>query len=210
MTDALRISSVHQTSGSEWNACMTIYRATFPAWEREPEAVIADRLNEGSYQLMAGLLSGRVVGFYIQELNPLNAYVMFNYLAVDESQRNGGIGTLLCRDAMARFKRLSGFSWLLVEAEERQAIFYGRLGFHKLAFDYFAPRYDDSESVPMHLMVLPQEKRPKSIPAKELADIIRHLFHNGYLLDHDDPRVERQLSRLADDVSLVTWPHNKQ
>lgn len=209
MVDTLQISPVCQASGYQWDACMAIYRASFPEWEREPEAVIAKRVNSGSYQLVAGLLDRHVVGFYIQEFNSSHGYVMFNYLAVDKSQRGRGLGIRLCRDAIARFQNLSGFSLLLIEAEERQATFYGHLGFFKLQIDYSVPRYDDGQSMPMHLMALPWGPIPAAIPADELTAIIRHLYINGYLLSQDDPRIEYQLSRIDGDVPLISWPQEK-
>lgn len=206
MGEKLEILPVANAAGALWADSMAIYQSTFPEWEREPVAMIAERLEKGQYLLFAGLLEQQVIGFYLLELNPDHSYVFFNFLAVDAPYQGKGLGARLCRDAMHRFSQLSGYAWFFIEAEERQAIFYGRLGFWKLLLDYQVPRFDGAGSVPMSLMVLPADEVPSSISRAELADIIRHIFTNGYLLSVDDARIAAQLARIDGAVALSRWP----
>ena len=93
--EVLRIVVLAEATGPRWEACMTIYREAFPEWERESEAVIAERLALGRYLLIVAQREERVLGFYILELNPSRHYVMFNFLAVDAARRGEGVGTRL-------------------------------------------------------------------------------------------------------------------
>lgn len=203
----LNIIPFFQTHGSVWREFQRIYHQSFPDWERESDDIILKRIEKQDYLLFVGQLDSKVIGFYLLEANPEYDFVMFNFLAVDEAYRGKGLGTLLCKDAMQRFKRLQlcNCSLLVIEAEDRQAIFYGELGFLKLVLDYQVPCFDSSQSMPMHLMVLPARQNLRSISSKKVYDIIYQIFVHGYLLSKDDPRLTEQLTKIAEDIDLITW-----
>lgn len=185
---------------------MRIYLAAFPEWEREPEHILTSRLHTQRYRFWVGLLGGEVVGFYLLDRNRELGYALLSFLGVARSQRGRGVGTALCRDAMRRIEGSPGYDLLLVEAQDRQARFYGRLGFLKLALNYEVPRFDGPGTMPMHLMVVPRARRLTSIPRATLRPILSDLVVSGYSLAEDDPRVAAQLSKVGDQTPLIRWP----
>lgn len=201
----LEISRIKSANGTTWLRCIEIYNASFPEWERESSTVIANRINSGQYLMYAGTVNDEVVGFYILDVNGQFDYVIFTFLAVEQQARGEGLGTTLCISAMRTFESECHENWLFIEAEDRQAKFYGGLGFKKLDLPYETPRFDGSGTVPMHLMVLAR-KEASIVPAHFLRASIKNIFINGYLLDADDPRIARQLSFVKDDVPVLTWP----
>jgi GNAT superfamily N-acetyltransferase len=202
----LSIVQVRPAAGAHWSAAMRIYQASFPGWEREPVHVIARRVDQARYLMKAGLLDGKVIGFYILDLNPAQGFALFAFVAVTAAQRGKGLGGELCRDAIAVFRMLGQENrWFLVEAEERQAIFYGRMGFLDIGIDYRVPRFDNEGSVPMHLMTVPRHPG-QSMVSGELGEIVRRLFLSGYSLDEDDPRIAAQLAKVPATIPLKPWP----
>ncbi len=206
MEPALEIVEVSDAGDPRWGAAMAIYEASFPAWEREPESILVERLGTRRYRMWVGLRHAGVAGFYLLDLNPSLRYALFSFLAVDAEARGQGLGTVLCRDAMERFATGGELRWLLIEAEDRQAAFYGRLGFSKLDLPYDVPRFDGGGTFPMHLMVVSAGQRPTHIAGGTLRPILRHLFTSGYSLKPDDPRIAAQLARVGDTVELIPWP----
>ncbi len=199
---------IEPTSATYWLETIRIYCEAFPAWEREPEKIIAKRVTEGRYRLNAGIVNEKVIGFYLMDLNPEPRYAALCFLAVDVQHRGKGWGTLLCQDAVRYYKNLVDFPWLFIEAQERQAAYYGRIGFLKLVLEYQMPHFNGPGSLPMHLMVLPNKPPPASIRGSELAAILRNLFVQGYQLNSDDPRIAEQLARVENNVELITWPED--
>lgn len=186
-----------------------IYRETFPAWEREPEDTIAERIADGSYRLRVGILQQRVIGFYLLGLNADPSYAMLCFLAIDPGHRRQGWGGLLCRDAVSYFNTLGEIPWLLVEAKDRQAAFYGRAGFFRLSLDYQAPRFDGPGSIPMQLMLRRGKESEAKLSAAECRPILHHIFLQGYQLNPEDQRITDQLARVDNDLNLTAWPPDK-
>ena len=183
---------------------MDIYDASFPKWEKEPLDMIRQRVQSGRYVVFAYILQGKSVGFYILDLHPSLGYVLFTYLAVDEAMRGEGIGTKLCKDAINRFEK-SEFSWMFIEAEDRQAVFYAKLGFEKVQIDYAVPKYDDEGVVSMHLLCM--AKGSKELRKEFLAEVIESIYIEGYFLDPADKRIAMQLEKLPEKIRLSKELH---
>jgi GNAT superfamily N-acetyltransferase len=190
----------------DWSETLRIYRDAFPAWEREDEARMRARVETGRYVLVVARHEGRTIGFHALDLLPGLDTAFFMYLAVDRDWRGRGIGRTLCRDVVERFRALGCYRWLLVEAGERQAVFYGRMGFLRLAVEYHAPRFDGPGSVPMDLLALPARLECDAVPGEALRRTIRVLFADGYELGETDPRIAAQLERVPGRVALEAWP----
>jgi GNAT superfamily N-acetyltransferase len=204
----LTITELKHPSGALWEEVLGIYRETFPAWEREPEDTIAERIVDDFYRLRVGILQQRVIGFYLLDLNTDPSYAMLCFLAIDPRHRRQGLGGLLCRDAMTYFNTLGEIPWLLVEAKDRQAAFYGRAGFFKLSLDYRAPRFDGPGSMPMQLMLCRGKGSEAKLSAAEWRPILHHIFLQGYQLHPEDQRITDQLARVDNDLKLIAWlPH---
>ena len=200
----LKIEQVTSTDSPKWHCCMEIYRDSFPDWEREPEDAITQRVQQGQYLLLAAIdIQAQVVGFYILDSVAEFNCVMFTFLAVTKSERGKGYGTLLCQDAINRFKNESEIEWLLIEAGERQAAFYGNLGFKKLDLDYKVPKFGEAGSVMMHLMAISAHKDICGVQGNVLTQIIKRMFINDYQLSEHDNRLNEQLALIPEQVKLM-------
>jgi len=207
MADDLAIAEVSDSGSADWRGFMSLYREAFQAWEREPEDVLAARVRAGRYLLCLGRdHTGSAVGFYILEVNRDVDYVMFTYVGVAQSARGRGLGTALVRDAVRRFRDEIGAEWMLIEAGDRQAQFYGRLGFKRLDLDYHAPRFEEEGAAPMHLLSMAANDQAEFIDGSRLAEMVRHNFVHGYRVAEDDPRVRRQIAEIGPRVRCERWP----
>lgn len=202
------IVELRQPLGTAWQALLTIYHASFPAWEREADEVLSERLRAGRYRIFGIEHQGIIKGFYLLEFNYDADYVLLVFLAVAESMRGLGLGSRLCEDMIARFHREKGFgcNWLITEAEERQARFYGRHGFKRLDLDYEVPRFNEAGTVKMSLMAVSAREGGRLILAQALQTIIRHNFLQGYEVGDSDPRYLNQIARIQGDILLLDWP----
>ena len=202
----LNIYQITPDDISRWQATMEIYYTAFPEWEREPEDVLIKRISSGRYVMYCGQEQDNVVGFYILDINQEPSYALFSFLAVSESQRGKGLGTILCKDAIRRFHEEYSLNLLLIEAEDRQALFYGKLGFKKIDIDYLVPKYNAPGSVPMHLMAISVDNHAPHLEAKQLRALIEHIFTTGYYLNDQDERLTAQLANIPELAALLVWP----
>ena len=202
----LTITKIETTDNEHWPSIMAIYREAFPEWEREPEEAIEQRLHSGRYALFSGQKNHAVIGFYILDLNHNPSYALLCFLAVAENYRGHGYGTLLCQDAITRFHNKKQRDWLLTEAEDRQAIFYGKLGFKKANLPYNVPKFDSAGSIPMHLMLMSLDSNKTMVDNHCLRSLIHHTFTTGYDLAENDPRLARQLALIPEKTQLLQWP----
>jgi hypothetical protein len=106
-------------------------------------------------------------------------------------------------DTVNAIYRTTTTSWLLVEAECRQAAFYRSRGFQAFALDYMAPRFGNDSNIAMSLMAVASQAETRAASRLELCDIIRHLFVDGYALNANDPRRLAQLAAITDPTPLV-------
>jgi len=176
-----------------WNETIEIYKDSFPEWEREDTQHILKNIQTGVYKMFVYVEDHEVIGFYILDINRSLNYTLFSFLAIKESKRNLGIGTKLCLNAIEYFHTEIKVEWLLIEAEERQAKLYEKLGFSRLSLDYRIPKFNSLESVPMNLMLLNESKE---LDSNSLKAIIKDIFYRGYSLKKGDIRIDQQLKRV--------------
>lgn len=203
----LRIFRVEGPALPEWADVLRIYHESFPDWEREPDALIEARTRTGRYVVWAGAAqSGAIVGFSILERSVSHHYALLAFLAVEGLQRGNGFGAQLCQHALKYFEEQTALKMLYVEAEDRQARFYGRLGFRRLDLEYYVPRFDTKGSVPMRLMAISNDPSVRTLDGKELSTVIQSIFCSGYHLEPNDERIQEQLERIPQRIHLEIWP----
>jgi len=185
-----------------WDDAIKIYDDSFPAWEKESTKQILKHIKNNKYKMIAYVFKDEVQGFYILDINYKLDYTLFTFLAVKENLRGNGIGTKLCQNAIDNFNNYIQSQWLLIEAEDRQSKFYGKLGFKKILIDYFVPEFNSMESVNMHLMCI---KKDKDLDSLSLTNIIRNIFLFGYSLDEKDKRIQNQLNKIPLNINVVDW-----
>ncbi|MEA1982146.1 MAG: GNAT family N-acetyltransferase [Campylobacterota bacterium] len=182
-----------------WDETIRIYTDSFPKWEREDTSNILKNIKNGTYKMFSYLEDGVVVGFYILDINSSLNYALFSFLAIKESRRGEGLGSKLCLSAIEYFHKNIKSDWLFIEAQQRQAELYKKLGFSKLSLDYRVPEFHSSNSVVMNLMLL---KKNKELDAHSLKKIIKDIFHRGYSLVDTDMRIQEQIDRI-DEIKLI-------
>ncbi len=185
-----------------WEDVVEIYEEAFPQWEKEDPKRIRQLIKSGRYTMIVAY-EKEIQGFYILDTNETLGYTLFAFLAVKSSLRGNGIGTLLCKNAIQHFQKHLQTDFFLIEAEERQARFYGKLGFLKIDIDYAVPKFNKEGSVFMHLMCI--QKR-SSLDAQHLKMFIEDIFSFGYGLKRNDPRITAVLAKIPPHISLTPWP----
>ncbi len=202
------ITQITPLDSSHWQTILSIYRSSFPDWEREPEATLNTRTLANRYAVYCAFNEdGIISGFYILDINQTLRYATFCFLAVAQRYRRLGHGSALCRDAISRFNNTyTSIDWLLVEAEDRQAIFYGKYGFKKIDIPYHIPSFTGPGTIPMHLMAIPKASNKRCIEKNYLQELIQHIFISGYQLNENDSRMQRQLALIPKQAQLISWP----
>jgi len=176
-----------------WDETIEIYNVSFPEWEREDTKNILKNIQNGVYKMFSYVEDKEVIGFYILDINTSLNYTLFSFLAIKESKRGLGIGSKLCLNAIDYFHTNIKSEWLLIEAEERQAKLYEKLGFTRLQLDYKVPKFNSLESVSMNLMLI---NKSIELDSTSLKMIVKDIFYRGYSLKKGDIRVEEQLKRI--------------
>lgn len=190
-----------------WSAFLALYHRAFPAAEREPDPVLAERASGGRYRVRLALDGrGAVAGCYVVDVATEADYALLCYVAVEPRWRRSGVGRRLCLDAVAWFSAEAPTPWLLVEAAPRAARLYRRCGFTRLTLDYRVPYIDAPGTQVLQLLVLPPADHGGTVPGQRLRAIIRHLFVDGYLVRPDDPRLQAQLERVPDQTRIEDAP----
>ena len=134
------VHAVESTAWPGWGGFLRLYRQVFPPWEREPDALIARRLDAGRYQISVTCdREGRVTGGSIVDIVPERDYALLCYVAVAPGWRGRGLGKRLSLQAVRRFRQAAPVRWLLVEAEDGPSRLYRRCGFRRLRLDYRVP-----------------------------------------------------------------------
>jgi predicted N-acetyltransferase YhbS len=209
MSTTLSYHDLSPSSSGEWQQFIELYDEAFEESEQEPVEIIRERLLTGRYLLeVAQDASNEIVGFYLLDRATDPDYVILTFLAIRAAFRNQGLGSQICRHIFESYSSTPG-KWMLIEAEDRQSIFYGRLGAKRLAIDYAIPHFDDSDDMTAtHLMLVIKPTIPDQINGDILRRIIEHIFMDGYHVKRDDRRLTTLLEKIPDSVKTMDWPQN--
>jgi GNAT superfamily N-acetyltransferase len=194
-------------AADEWVAFCQLYLNEFPEWEQEPLDTIKTRIEQGRYILViAKNAANEPVGFYLLDQPHDPDYSILTFMAVAPEFRNQGLGSIICRHAFEHYTERDNH-WLLIEAEQRQSHFYGRLGARCLDIKYEIPHFGDAESsTPMYLMGLMKPVTPKEIDGDFLRIMVEHIFIEGYRVTQSDPCLIQQLQAIPEKVRTLRWP----
>lgn len=207
MMQELHYFSILPDQLSDWKGFCVLYQSEFPSWEQEPLDAISGRLRDGRYKLTgARNADDQLVGFYLLDQPREPDYSILTFMAVAPEFRNQGLGSQICQHAFTHYTKRDRH-WLLIEAEERQSFFYGRLGARCLGLEYHIPHFGDTESsTPMYLMVLMRPVIPNEMDGDFLRRIIEHIFIEGYRVKREDSCLQSQLELIPSKVRTLEWP----
>lgn len=195
IADALRLDTIAPDEG-DWPSLLALYRRAFPAWEREPEAVVAARAAAGRYRVrVARDATGAMLGFAIVDVVASLDYAVLTFLAVIPESRGQGVALRLARDAVER-RSADGVSLLLTEAEAGPARLYRRAGFVPLQLDYRVPHYGDASATCSMQLLAAGPAVDQGICGDAVAAAVTHMFVTGYGVAEGDARLRGQLARI--------------
>lgn len=203
--DQQTIRTITPADTRAWAACMDIYSASFPEWEREPEARLVDGVRSGRYVMRAAMEKNVQLGLTCLDVDRAEdiPYALLMFLAVAQPARGRGLARLLIEDAVDWAFSKSASQWCLTEAEPEPAKLYQHLGFKTMDLPYAAPSFTDETSVPMALMAIPRDRATATIDGNSLHALVARIYTSGYGLSVDDPRLVRQLEVIDQDVRLI-------
>jgi ribosomal protein S18 acetylase RimI-like enzyme len=193
-----------------FNDMLTIYRESITYAERKSESSIAAMTSNQDYYIELAICENVVVGFTIvYKFKPLN-FSLLEYMAVDEDHRGREIGTRLLENVI---RRLDASETLLLEVDaitddgsgsvsrKRQA-FYRRARCKVIdQLDYIMPLDMQLDKPKMVLMIYQTEKA--SLHREDLKLWLSNIYHEIYGKSLTDQRIERMLSNLGEDPSIV-------
>lgn len=168
---------------------LDLYGSIFPAWEREPEATLVRRHQEGDYHTDIIKGSQGVDAFMTVQHVPAFDLCILAYIAVCTERQGEGLGSAMLKQLLATH-HLDGMTpWLFIEAEYPQPCsFYLKHGLRRIDTPYAAPSYTDPRQVhPMALLVT-HPSLGDEIDGAILEPKVRELLRDGYPLTDGDPR----------------------
>lgn len=191
-----------------------IYEASFPPAERDDPISLLASIASGERTCHLAVDEADVVGFAVAlPLKDVPAFFL-EYLAVEPTNRNQGIGQLLLHHVRSRLAEHDGkIAGAIFEVErpedaivEEQDLRRRRIGFYLrngafvvgCADRYRAPRLDDHGTLAFQLMWLPVVGNTSSAPKGELLRrCVSAILTQSYGLDATDPLVRSNLEALS-------------
>jgi len=192
----------------------SIYETSFPPSERDDTADLLASIDAGERLCYLARLDRHVVGIAVAFALDGPSVVLLEYLAVDASQRNAGIGGSVLSHLTAHLSAdAGGRSTLVLEVEPpddvqgpertlrgRRLAFYERHGASvvECAPGYRAPDLErEGESVPYVLLSMELTHEAAALRGSLLRDCIVAILTQSYGLDADDPLVKEVVDGLA-------------
>jgi GNAT superfamily N-acetyltransferase len=213
----LEIELVPGLSGQALEDFERIFEGAFPPAERAPTASLVDSIGAGTRLLVAGLRGGRLVAMAV--FLPLTGDALgiqfLEYLAVDSSERGGGIGSALlpmCLQLLRDDER--GRLGIVLEVEAPEAagdpedrdLRMRRIRFYRerngaVLVDH-APRYlvpdlsGEGDPLHFHLMWLAADG-PRQLTGALLRACVQAILTQSYELNPYSPLTTDNLDRLT-------------
>jgi GNAT superfamily N-acetyltransferase len=193
------------TRDAVFEKIMQIYRDSFPENERQPGSILEERIRTGLETLSVAFLKDEPVGFCLVWTLKDTAFDLLDYLAVRETSRGSGYGTLILHETAKRV--LQGGRSLVIEVEDpdygyesdwkrRRIEFYTRNGAAILeGFSYILPPLDGTRPTRMRLLFFNGDKR-RCMERWELGNLIRRIYKDVYGRDGDDPYLQEMFLNL--------------
>jgi GNAT superfamily N-acetyltransferase len=193
------------------NAALDIYIRSFPSNERHPIDVIKERINKNKSILYVGLENNKVICFaLIWDLLGSN-FVLLDYFAVDESERNRGIGQMFYNFLMREVKELGRFFILEVEKplNKYDSERINRINFYlknetQIIKDtpYILPALDSTSETEMLLMIADGEKCT-FLNQKNIINLIKQIYKELYQRDENDLLLFSFIDKVPVSINLT-------
>ncbi len=208
------LRKITRSNDALFGAAMEIYLQSFPANERQSAETIKGRLDKGLYILYAACERDEVLAMLL--LYPLEgaAFMVIDYLAVNDQHRKKGVGGWLMREVMATAKLEYDSKYLVLESEDpayggnkiervARVNFYKKLGARIMEGVYYIlPAMAGEMPTEMVLMLLPGYEGD-SLPGAMVKNMIEQMYLQLYGRGKDDELLLSFLNQVPETVRLV-------
>ncbi|MHA1491149.1 MAG: hypothetical protein ACTSRI_16060 [Promethearchaeota archaeon] len=194
----MEFKEVLDHNNNYFEEAICIYKNSFPVRERASIEELKQRFEKKEEVLHVGLFNGHVNVFGLIRVFKNQRFLLFDYFAVKESQRNKGHGTFFLKYLFKVLNLEKQEKYMLFELEHpnfgtdrqmrRQRVnFYKRFGVKELKnVNYFLPSFEtNSENfkpLEMILMIYPITKRQKltrTLLKKMIFSIYMQLYNQS-------------------------------
>jgi GNAT superfamily N-acetyltransferase len=193
------------------NAALDIYMRSFPSNERHPIDVIKERISKNKSILYVGIENNKVNSFaLIWDLLGSN-FALLDYFAVDESERNRGIGQMFYNFLVSEVTRLGRFFILEVEkplnkydSEKIKRINFYLKNETKIIKNtpYILPALDSTSETEMLLMIANGEKCT-FLNQKNIKNLIKQIYKELYQRDESDLLLLSFIDKVPVSINLT-------
>lgn len=194
--------------GPAFDDLYRIYQESIAVPEQKPRDQIAAMIGRPDYRVLLARRNGRIVGFSVLFLPSRERFALLEYMAIQETDRNGGIGAELFR------RSIPGDIPLLLEVDSdlsgddravnhRRILFYRRLGCRRVeGLSYILPLPLEGPPPEMDLMIH-APTMVDHLPKSEVERWLKVIYRDVYGCPPEDPRIVRMMEPVADPVRLV-------
>lgn len=197
MKHRLQYTRITSSQDGGWQAFVKIYLASFPISEQEPLDTIEARIGSRYWlYLVSHPNQEAVIGFFIIDVVEQPRYSILTFLAVSSEYQSQGLGKEICEHVLASYPGAEN-ALLFIEAEPALARFYEQSGAKTLNVNYAIPSFESEQPlVPARLLIATHNAFPDHLDGRELSEIIRHIFTEGYQLSDSDPRLQQLIRQI--------------
>jgi GNAT superfamily N-acetyltransferase len=194
---------------------LRIYREAIPSSERKNDDVMRQMLARDDYEFRVARREGNVVGFTIVKIFRSCDASLLEYMAVDRTQRGGGIGSQLFLDACNADSIVARYVLIEVEDEEevttlaedtqrrRRKAFYRANGCREVAdLSYLMPTVSTERPPRMNLLTYRRDL-PATIDKTELRRWLEAIYVEVYRQRANDARITQMLASIKNPTGLV-------
>lgn len=193
------------------NAALEIYTNSFPSNERHPIDKIKERINKHKSILYVGLENKKVNSFgLIWNLEGSN-FILLDYFAVDEKERNRGIGKMFYNYLTKEVRKLGKFLILEVEKPINQYDYekINRIKFYlnnktQIIKDtpYILPALDSTTNTEMLLMIADGENC-RDLNQEKIKNLIKKIYKELYQRDKNDLLLLSFIDKVPISITLT-------
>ncbi len=197
MKHSLQYRRVTSSHDEDWQAFVKIYEASFPSSEQEPLDTIKARI-DSRYWLYLVSHTGQqeTMGFYIVDVVEQPQYSILTFLAVNPEHQSQGLGKQICRHILTSYPGVAD-ALLFIESEPALADFYKRSGARIINLNYAIPDFESDQPLqPTCLLIAAHKDLPEELDGRDVSEVIRHIFTEGYQLSDSDPRLQQLIRQI--------------
>jgi hypothetical protein len=185
-----------------------IYNASISIREQKPRGMIAAMATRPDYDFLQARRQGAVIGFSILFRPEDESIRLLEYMAVEEGQRNGGVGAALFQHTV----QLAGGAPMLLEVDartddapdaairRRRQEFYRRLGCRRIEGLSYQLPWPGLPAMDLMVHLPPTMGR---ISKARLEGWLKVVYRDVYRRSPDDPKIAEMMESVADPVELV-------